>query len=56
MLRTARDEDGEQLIKLITEIYSEYPNCFLDVQNEVLELKQIYSYFLRHQGNFWGFT
>mgnify|MGYP003305706204 CR=1 FL=1 len=46
-LRYARNKDANGLIKLIDTCFREYPNCILDVDNEMTELKNIYSYFLQ---------
>ena len=42
-LRYARNKDADGLIKLIDTCFREYPNCILDVDNEMTELKNIYS-------------
>jgi len=53
ILRYARNKDAKGLIKLIDSCFKEYPNCILDVENEMIELKNIYSYFKNKNGNFW---
>ena len=53
ILRYARNKDAHGLIKLIDTCFKEYPNCILDVENEMIELKNIYSYFKKNNGNFW---
>ena len=52
-LRYARNKDADGLIKLIDTCFREYPNCILDVDNEMTELKNIYSYFKKKNGYFW---
>ena len=52
-LRYARNKDAKGLIKLIDTCFREYPNCILDVDNEMIELKNIYSYFKKKDGHFW---
>jgi putative acetyltransferase len=52
-LRYARNKDSYRLIKLIDNCFREYPNCILDVENEMTELLCIYSYFKKKNGHFW---
>ena len=54
-LRLARNKDGKQVINLIKKCYQDYPNCYLDVDNDSPELKYIYSYFKKNKGKFWVF-
>tara|TARA_B100000029_G_C17366013_1_gene884344 strand:+ start:96 stop:569 length:474 start_codon:yes stop_codon:yes gene_type:complete len=54
-LRLARNKDGKQVISLIKKCYQDYPNCYLDVDNDSPELKYIYSYFKKNKGKFWVF-
>ena len=49
ILRYARNKDARGLIKLIDSCFKEYPNCILDVENEMTELKTIYSSFKNWQ-------
>jgi GNAT superfamily N-acetyltransferase len=53
MLRPARDEDSEGFIALIDACWSEYPNCILDVDAEVPELRALATYFAEAGGAFW---
>lgn len=39
VIRSARDEDANSLIRLIGAIYAEYPGCVLDVDGEMPELR-----------------
>ena len=52
-VRTARDEDAEQLITLIGGCFAEYPGCVLDVDGEMPELLAIATFFTTRQGHFW---
>ncbi len=53
VLRDARDDDEKGLIALIGGVFVEYPGCVLDVDGEMPELREIRSYFARHEGRFW---
>ena len=48
-LRLARNKDGKQIINLIKKCYQDYPNCYLDVDNDSPELKYVYSYFRKNK-------
>ena len=52
-IRAARDADAQGLIRLIGSIFAEYPNCILDVDGEIPELRAIASAFERVDGRFW---
>ncbi len=52
-LRDARDADADGLIALIGSCFAEYPNCILDVDGEIPELRGIATYFARHEGRCW---
>lgn len=52
-LRTARDDDADGLIALIGSVFAEYPNCVLDVDGELPELRRIASAFREMNGRFW---
>lgn len=39
IIRSARDEDSEGLIRLIGNVFAEYPGCILDVDREIPELR-----------------
>ncbi len=53
LIRPARDDDEHQLIRLISDVFAEYPNCVMDVDGEIPELRRIASYFEEHEGEFW---
>ena len=53
LIRPARDDDEQQLIRLISDVFAEYPNCVMDVDGEIPELRRIASYFEEHEGEFW---
>ncbi len=40
VIRSAQDDDSENLIRLIGTIYAEYPGCILDVDAEMPELRR----------------
>ena len=44
-LRLARNKDGNQIINLIKRCFKDYKNCYLDVDNDSPELRDVYSYF-----------
>lgn len=52
-VREARDGDAAGLIHLIGSCFAEYPNCVLDVDGEIPELRAIATYFAEHAGRFW---
>lgn len=39
IIRSARDEDSEKLIRMIDGVFAEYPGCILDVDAEMPELR-----------------
>ena len=53
MLRRGRDEDEDGYIRLIGDAWAEYPNCILDVDGEVPELRGLHSYFSKAGGAVW---
>lgn len=53
MLRPGRDEDEAGYIRLIGDAWAEYPNCILDVDGEVPELRGLHSYFSKAGGAVW---
>jgi len=53
VIRSARDEDSEELIRLVDTIYVEYPGCILDVDMEMPELRQPASAALADGGRWW---
>jgi putative acetyltransferase len=53
VLRDARDSDAAGLIELIGSVFREYPNCVLDVDGELPELRHIASSFAEWRGRFW---
>jgi putative acetyltransferase len=52
-IRDASDSDGNDLITLIDDCWSEYPGCVLDVDAEVPELRAIATHFRLDGGRFW---
>jgi putative acetyltransferase len=52
-IRDARDDDATSLISLIGSIFSEYPGCVLEVDNEMPQLRSIATTFERWGGQFW---
>lgn len=52
-LRAGRDEDSEGFIALIGGCWAEYPNCVLDVDGEVPELRALATYFSASGGALW---
>jgi GNAT superfamily N-acetyltransferase len=54
MLRAGRDEDAEGFIALIGACWAEFPNCVLDVDGEVPELRALASYFTASGGALWA--
>ena len=40
-IRPGRDEDASGFIRLIGDAWAEYPNCVLDVDGEVPELRAL---------------
>jgi GNAT superfamily N-acetyltransferase len=53
-LRPGRDEDEAGFIALIDACWSEYPNCILDVDAEVPELRALATYFTEAGGALWA--
>src|SRR5262245_45714447 len=53
VLRDARDSDSSGLIELIGSVFGEYPNCVLDVDGELPELRHIARSFAGWCGRFW---
>jgi len=53
MLRAGRDDDASGFIALIDACWSEYPNCILDVDAEVPELRALAAYFAASGGALW---
>jgi GNAT superfamily N-acetyltransferase len=52
-IRDGRDEDEAGYIRLIGDAWAEYPNCILDVDGEVPELRALHSYFSKAGGAVW---
>ena len=55
-LRLARNKDGNQIINLIKRCFKDYKNCYLDVDNDSPELRNVYSYFKNKKGKFWVYV
>ncbi len=53
VIRSARDEDSDALIRLIGAIYAEYPGCILDVDLEMPELRKPASAAHADSGRWW---
>jgi len=53
MLRPGRDADAAGFIALIGACWAEYPNCVLDVDAEVPELRALATYFAEAGGALW---
>ncbi|MBO1080760.1 GNAT family N-acetyltransferase [Roseomonas haemaphysalidis] len=53
IIRDGRDEDEAGYIRLIGDAWAEYPNCILDVDGEVPELRALHSYFGKAGGRVW---
>ncbi|MFC3126426.1 GNAT family N-acetyltransferase [Pseudoroseomonas globiformis] len=52
-IRPGRDDDAADYIRLIGEAWAEYPNCILDVDAEVPELRALDSHFRATGGAVW---
>ena len=52
-IRAGRDEDTDHYIRLIGDAWSEYPNCILDVDGELPELRHLASWFAQSGGRLW---
>jgi putative acetyltransferase len=53
VIRSARDDDSENLIQLIGTIFAEYPGCVLDVDGEMPELRKPRSATAADSGRWW---
>lgn len=53
-LRAGRDADAADFIRLVGDAWGEYPNCILDVDGEVPELRALASYFAAAGGALWA--
>jgi GNAT superfamily N-acetyltransferase len=52
-IRPGRDEDTDHYIRLIGDAWAEYPNCILDVDGELPELRHLASWFAKAGGMLW---
>jgi putative acetyltransferase len=52
-IREARDDDALDVIELIGSVFGEYPNCVLDVDGELPELRRVASHYRELGGEFW---
>ncbi len=52
-IRPGRDGDAEAFIRLIGDAWAEYPNCVLDVDGEVPELRALATHFAGLGGALW---
>ena len=53
-IRPGRDADAEAFIRLIGDAWAEYPNCVLDVDAEVPELRALAQHFEKVGGALWA--
>ncbi|MCR0981762.1 GNAT family N-acetyltransferase [Roseomonas populi] len=53
-IRPGRDDDAEGFIRLIGDAWAEYPNCVLDVDAEVPELRALATHFEKVGGALWA--
>ncbi len=53
IIRSARDEDSEGLIVLISNAFSEYPGCVLDVDVDMPELRKPATAVINESGRWW---
>ena len=53
-IRPGRDADADSFIRLIGDAWAEYPNCVLDVDAEVPELRALAAHFARNGGALWA--
>lgn len=53
VIRSARDEDSEGLIRLISNAFSEYPGCILDVDVDMPELRKPATTVKAESGRWW---
>ncbi|SHJ57637.1 Ribosomal protein S18 acetylase RimI [Roseomonas rosea] len=53
-IRPGRDADAEGFIRLIGDAWAEYPNCVLDVDAEVPELRALATHFEKVGGALWA--
>ncbi|MBP0446742.1 GNAT family N-acetyltransferase [Roseomonas sp. SSH11] len=54
VIRPGRDADAEGFIELIDKAWAEYPNCVLDVDGEVPELRALATHFEKVGGALWA--
>jgi GNAT superfamily N-acetyltransferase len=54
VIRPGRDDDAAGFIRVIGDAWAEYPNCVLDVDGEVPELRALASYFAKAGGAVWA--
>lgn len=53
VVRDGRDGDADQLIRLMADVFAEYPGCVLDVDGEEPDLRAIATAYAGHGGRFW---
>lgn len=53
-IRPGRDADADDFIRLIGDAWAEYPNCVLDVDAEVPELRALATHFAKNGGALWA--
>ena len=52
-LRTARDEDAQDLFGLLSLCFADYPGCFVDPHDDLPDLREPATAFARNGGAFW---
>lgn len=53
VVRDGRDGDADQLIRLMADVFAEYPGCVLDVDGEEPNLRAIATAYAGYRGRFW---
>ncbi len=53
MLRAGRDDDADEIIRLIGDCWAEYPGCVMDLDGEVPELRALATYAAGRGGALW---
>lgn len=53
LIRAAKDDDYLELSEVIMSCFAEYPNCVMDVDGEMPELRGMASYSQKTGGKFW---
>jgi putative acetyltransferase len=53
VIREATDDDYLDLVEVIMSCFAEYPNCVMDIDGEIPELRRIATHFRENDGKFW---